>query len=77
MVGPDREIIRVLARVIGCITPGCVDVILGPDFGMLNGGVPTVLPSELVPYSLRMANTEFVVVWDRRSPGFIAIEPLG
>jgi hypothetical protein len=72
---PGTNRIRIWARVIGCLTPGCVDVILGPSVGMLNGGVPTTLPINIVPIELRMPNTEFTVVFDRASK-FVAVEPL-
>ena len=76
MTGPKPDTNRIRARVIGCLAPGCVDVILGPDIGMLNGGVPTQLPIDIVPIALRIPNTEFIVVLDRRASKIVAVEPL-
>jgi hypothetical protein len=77
VIGPEGDTVRFTARVIGCITPGCVDIVLGPGIGMLDGGIPTVLPFDLVPSSLRMPNSEFVVIMDPRNHNVITVEPLG
>jgi hypothetical protein len=71
---PDMN--RCWARVIGCVTPGCVDVIVGPSIGMLDGGIHTQLPIDMVPIALRMPNTEFIVVLDPRLHKIVAVEPL-
>ena len=78
MIGPEEGTnrIRIWATVIGCLMPGCVDVILGQGIGMLDGGVATQLPIDLVPFSLRMPNTEFIVVLDVQSHEVVAVEPL-
>jgi hypothetical protein len=73
---PGTQQSRIWARVIGCITPGFVDVILGAGVGMLDGGVRTQIPIDLVPFALRTPNTEFVVVVDHQAHQFLAVEPL-
>lgn len=77
MTEPEEDTLRVPARVIGCVTPGCIDVFVGPDVGMLDGGIPAPVPLDIVPLSLRMPNTEFMVIVDRRSHTIVAVEPLG
>lgn len=61
---PDQEnraisLYRSPARVLGCLTPNTITVVVLPDNGMADGGVPTQLPVEMVPPELRMPNSVF------------------
>ena len=42
---------------------------------MANGGVPVEIPMDLVPFHLRMPNSEFFAVLDRSANKIVAIEP--
>ncbi len=56
--------IRILVRVIGCLEPGTIRVIVGPGFGMLDGGSEQTWPIDQVPADLRLPNAEFYLVRD-------------
>jgi hypothetical protein len=59
----------VLVRVVGCLSPGFVRVVVGPGVGMLDGGSEQDWPDAWVPASARRPNGEFWVA------GFIAGVP--
>jgi len=61
---------RFRVRVVGCVRPGCVDVLI--DRG---SPIPICLPLEIVPIEFRFPNTEFIVIYDRKL-GYKAVEPL-
>jgi len=46
-------------RVIACLSPGWWRVIIGPGFGMLDGGSEQVWPDAWVPAKARRPNSEF------------------
>lgn len=46
-------------RVIGCLSPGYVRVIVGPVIGLLDGGSHHDWPLEWVPAAARRPNAEF------------------
>jgi hypothetical protein len=52
---------RVLVRVIGCLSPGFVRVVVGPSLGMLDGGLEQDWPDAWVPAAARRPNGEFWV----------------
>jgi hypothetical protein len=63
--GGDRLTSRtyeIPARVIYVSSHNTIQILLGPDYRMLDGGVPTDIQLELVPFELRMPNTELVVM---------------
>jgi hypothetical protein len=43
---------------------------------MLDGGIPTEIPLDIVPQALRLPNSEFIVVQDRKQGKIIAVEPI-
>ncbi len=51
----------VLVRVIGCLSPGYMRVVVGPGVGQLNGGLEQDWPVEFVPAEARFPNREFRV----------------
>ncbi|MCF4966637.1 hypothetical protein [Nostoc sp. CMAA1605] len=62
-------------KVLGCLKPGEITVIALPGVGMVDGGILWEIPTEMIPVSLRMPNSEFIVVCDRQSGNFIEIIP--
>ena len=48
---------RVPAEVLACLAPGELRIIVLPEVGHVNGGVPRDVPVELIPPELRMPNT--------------------
>ena len=52
---------RVTARVIGCLSPGTIDVVLCPGAEV---GTPVRIPIELAPPECRFPNREFIAVMD-------------
>jgi hypothetical protein len=71
---PDT-ILKVPAKVLACLRPGYLTVFVGHGVGMVNGGIATDIPMDLVPFDLRMPNSEFTVVIDRTNPRlYIGVE---
>jgi hypothetical protein len=64
------------ARVLGCLCPGYVRVIVLPGYGMSDGGIPHDIPLDLVPFDLRLPNSEFMLLLDRTVGRFIGVERL-
>lgn len=50
---------KTLVRVIGCLSPGFVRVMVGPGVGLLDGGSEQDWPEEWVPAHARFPNREF------------------
>lgn len=61
---------KIPVQVLGCLKPGIITVIAFPGAGMLDGGLPMDLPTEMVPVELRMPNSEFIVVRNRQGGEF-------
>ncbi len=59
--------IRAPARVLGCLQRATLTIIVCPENGFVNGGVIKILPLELVPFDLRMPNSEFDIMLDTNS----------
>jgi hypothetical protein len=76
MSNEPETILRAPAKVLGCLRPGYLTVSLGYGLGMANGGAPGDVPMDLVPFDLRMPNSEFTVVIDRTDGRFVGIERL-
>jgi hypothetical protein len=70
----EEETIKIRAKVLGCLRTGYLTVIVGYDYGMLDGGIPTDIPMDIVPFDLRMPNSEFTVVMVRRGGQIVAVE---
>ncbi|WP_427159677.1 hypothetical protein ACQFX9_27350 [Aliinostoc sp. HNIBRCY26] len=62
-------------KVLGCLKPGEITVIALTGVGMVDGGILWEIPTEMIPVSLRMPNSEFIVVYDRQNGNFIEILP--
>jgi hypothetical protein len=66
--------LRMAASVVGSLRANFITIILGPDFGQLDGGTPTEMPINLVPFDLRLPNGEFIVVLDRSIIRIVGVE---
>ena len=55
---------RVPARVFACLRRGELKVLVHPGSGMLDGGVLIDVPMHLVPFDLRMPNTDVWLKFD-------------
>ncbi len=77
MSNKAETVLKAPAKVLGCLRPGYLTIVVGHELGRADGGVPNEIPMDLVPFDLRMPNSEFTVVMDRTTPGFIAVERLG
>jgi hypothetical protein len=66
-------ILKAPVKVLGCLRPGYLTVIVGQGLTMADGGIPYDVPVDLVPLDLRMPNSEFTVVLDRT----VGVERLG
>lgn len=71
---PLPPVIKTPAKVLGCLRPGYLTVFLGYGVGMMDGGIPTDIPIDLVPSDLRMPNSEFIVVLDRVNSQITGVE---
>ena len=49
------------ARLLAALTPGYIQIIMCPNQGLADGGIPVDIPLALVPAELRMPNTELSV----------------
>lgn len=63
------QTIHVRGRVIDCLAPGFVRVILGYGIGMLDGGVEVDLQASIFPPALRFPNSEFIYMRNRITGG--------
>jgi hypothetical protein len=52
-------------RVLACLNSNRLTVVLRPDQGLADGGVPCEIDAVFVPLDLRMPNSEFVLVMRR------------
>ena len=74
MTTPPARLIKVPAKVLACLRPGYLTVFVGYGLRMANGGMPDDIPMDLVPFDLRMPNSEFTVVMDRTNGRFVGVE---
>jgi hypothetical protein len=77
MKNESEAILKAPAKVLGCLRPGYLTVFVGYGFGMADGGITQDVPMDLVPFDLRIPNSEFTVVLDRINGRFIAVERQG
>ncbi|MEH2299957.1 MAG: hypothetical protein V7K88_13260 [Nostoc sp.] len=64
---------KIPVQVLGCLRPGIITVIAFAGVGMVDGGLPMELPTEMIPAELRMPNSEFIVVCNRQSGEFTQV----
>ncbi|MDY6785290.1 MAG: hypothetical protein SW833_22540 [Cyanobacteriota bacterium] len=63
------------AIVLGCLQVGYLRMIVGYEYGFLEGGVEWDIPMDLIPVQLRMPNSKLRLIYDRSQDKIIAIEP--
>lgn len=61
------------AIVLGCLIKNTITVIVLPGNGFVNGGVKYEIPLEIVPFDLRMPNSEFYLLFDRERADYIEV----
>ena len=49
-------------RVLACLRTNWLTVILCPEQGLADGGIPIEIESRLIPFDLRMPNSEFFLL---------------
>jgi hypothetical protein len=64
---------KVAAIVFGCLRAGELQLIVLPGVGHANGGIPFTVPVEVVPFELRMPNTQLWIKVERNSIGCLDI----
>ncbi|WP_392531100.1 hypothetical protein [Nostoc sp. C117] len=64
---------KIPVQVLGCLRPGIITVIAFPGVGMVDGGLPMELPTEMIPVELRMPNSEFILVCNRQNGEFTQV----
>ncbi|MDY6803728.1 MAG: hypothetical protein SXA11_07965 [Cyanobacteriota bacterium] len=64
---------RVPARVLGCLRKNTITVIVLPGNGFVDGGFTREIPLEIVPFDLRMPNSEFYLLFDREKKNYIEV----
>ena len=77
MTNEGEAVLKAPAKVLACLAPGYLTVLVGHRLGMVDGGVPSDIPMDLVPFELRMPNSEFTVVIDKSTGRFIGVERQG
>jgi hypothetical protein len=76
MRGEADAILKSPARVLACLRPGYLRVIVHPGVGLADGGIQTDVPMDLIPFDLRMPNSEFILVLDQLYRRYIGVERL-
>jgi hypothetical protein len=61
------------ATVLGCLENGYLTIILCPEIRMANGGVPVILPMQMIPIDLRMPNSKFDIMREVASGNFVKV----
>ena len=65
------------ARVLACLNTDRITVILCPDVGLADGGVPIEIESSLIPFDLRIPNSEFLLLMQRDTSEIVKVVRLG
>jgi hypothetical protein len=77
MSNDPETILKAPAVVLGCLCPGYVRVIVLPGHGMADGGILHDVPLDLIPFDLRLPNSEFILLLDRAAGRFVGVARLG
>ena len=70
------EKIRALTKVIASLYPGYLRVIVGYGYGHLDGGEPRDISVKNIPFDLRMPNSQFILVMNRKTGETINVEKI-
>ena len=65
------------ARVLACLNTNRITVIACPDEGLADGGIPMEIEASLIPFDLRMPNSEFLVLMRRDPDEIVRVLRLG
>jgi len=68
------EEIKALTKVIASLHPGFLRVIVGYGYSHIQGGVSKDISIKNIPQDLRMPNSEFVLIWNRKTYEIIGVE---
>ena len=61
------------ARVLACLNNNRITVVLFPDQGLADGGIPHEIDSSLIPFDLRMPNSEFLLLMRKDTGEFVKV----
>ena len=70
------EDIKALTKVIASLYPGYIRVIIGYSYGHIDGGFTRDISIKNIPQDLRMPNSEFILVMNRKTSETIRIKRL-
>jgi hypothetical protein len=70
----DDRITTIASRTEGSFSPGTIRVLVGAGIGHLDGGVPTDVPLDSIPFEFRAPNSEYLAVYDRENLCIIGYE---
>ena len=65
------------ARVLACLRTNWLTVIVCPGQGMADGGIPIDIESSLVPFDLRMPNSDFFLLMRRDTHEIVKVLRIG
>lgn len=74
MSNETDDLLRLPSRVLGSLRPGFLTVIVGDGIGHMDGGRPIDLAIDAVPPELRMPNSKFAILMDRRTGRIVGVE---
>ena len=63
----EERITKIPGRTEGSFSPGTIRVLVGAGIGHLDGGVPTDVPLDSIPFEFRTPNSEYLVIYDREN----------
>lgn len=69
----EKKYDRLPAIVLGCLIKNTITVIVLPGNGFVDGGLRWEIPLEIVPFDLRMPNSEFYLLWNRERKDYIKV----
>ena len=64
-------------RVLACMNANRITVIACPGQGLADGGVPIEIESSLIPFDLRMPNSEFMLLVRKDTSEIVKVLRLG
>ena len=69
-----REEIKAPTKVIASLNPGFLRVIVGYGYDHIDGGIPKDILACNIPQDLRMPNSTFILVWNKKTDKIIRVE---
>ena len=65
------------ARVVACLTTNRITVLIHPDQGLADGGVPLEIEASLIPLDLRIPNSEFLLMMRKDTSEIVKVLRVG